>query len=207
MPPRVVTADVEALLGVPVFAVVPVSYNPEATVPPPLKGGWFLDILCLLPPGTQDASGLSTHVYESINSAPGRLKQLNDGPMHQIWGWPKRLDELDPNNEDDALIIAQPRLQCLIYDLGNTLGWRLTNARPIPRGDGRIVVEALVDSPGNSGNRPQRHIYDTLDAHPPGLREVVERSPWARRETEQDEPPGWAKRKPQPGRNKRKPQP
>lgn len=195
MPPRVVTADVEALLGVPVLAVVPVPYNPEASTPPRFRGGAFLDILCLLPAGTQDASGLNTHVYEAVNDAPGRLKHLNDGPLHEIWGWPKRLDELDPNNDDDALVIAQPRVQCLLYDLGDTLGWRLTNARPIPRGNGRVVVEALVDSPGNSANRPQNHIYETLDAHPPELRAVVERSPWARRKTERDEPPGWSQRK------------
>jgi hypothetical protein len=196
MPPRVVTADLESMLGIPILAVVAVPYDPEQTVPPPFSGGAFLDVLCMLPAGTQDAGAIDPHAYEAVNNAPGRLKKANAGPLHEIWGWPHRLDELDPNNEDDALVIARPRIQSILYDLGDKLNWRLTNARPISRGDGRVVVETLVDSPGNSANRPLQYIYDTLDAHPPGLRAVIERSPWVRRETERDPPPGWNERKP-----------
>lgn len=196
MPPRVVTADIEAMLGVPVLAAVPVGYNPETTVPPPLSGGIFLDVLLVLPAGTTNAGGLNTHLYEATNDAPGRVKQTNNGAMHEIWGWAHRQRQLDPDDPDDAAEIAQQRVASVIFDLGDALQWRMTNARPISRGDGRIVVEALVESPGNSGNRPLQYIYDTLDAHPPGLRAVIERSPWVRRETEADPAPGWNERKP-----------
>lgn len=198
MPPRVVTADIEAMLGVQILAVVPVPYRYDLPVPAPLQGGKFVDILAIIPPGIQDASELNTHVYEAMQSAPARLKQLNDGAMHEIWGWPKRNVPLNPAIPEDAEVIAGSRVQCLLYDIGDKLGWRVDDARPISRGDGRVVAELLVNSPGASANRPADHIFDTLDSHPPELRAVVERSPWARRETEADQPPGWGQTKPIP---------
>jgi len=199
MPPRVVTADIEGLLGVPVLAVVAVPYRDDAPIPAPLQGGRFLDVLVQLPPGVIDASALNTHAFEALHDAPGRLKRTEEGaPLHEIWGWPHRAHALNPADEEDAAVIATTRVQPIVYDLGDRLAWRLENARPIQRGDGRIVIEALVNSPGNSANRPVDRIYDSLDAHPPELRAIVERSPWVRRETESDPPPGWGDRKPTP---------
>lgn len=198
MPPRVVTVDIEAMLGIEILAVVPVPYREDLPIPAPLQGGKFVDILAIIPPGIQDASELNTHVYEAMQSAPARLKRLNDGAMHEIWGWPKRNVPLNPATPEDAEVIAGSRVQCLLYDLGDKLGWRVDDARPLPRGDGRVVAELLVDSPGASANRPADHIFDTLDSHPSELRAVVERSPWVRRETAADTPPGWNERKPFP---------
>lgn len=198
MPPRVVTADIETLLGVPVLAVVCVPYQEGLVIPPPLQGGCFLDLIAVLPPGTASGASLNTHVHEALNDSPARLKRSDGGPLHQIWGWPHRVFPLNPADPDDAAVIAAERIQTLRYDLGDKLGWRIENARSISRGDGRVVAEILVDSPGSSANRPADHIYDTLDAHPPGLRAVIEQGPWVRRESEADPPPGWNERKPVP---------
>lgn len=199
MPPRVVTSDLESMLGVEVLSVVGVPYRDAPGLPMGLSGGIHLDILVRLPAGTVDGGDLHPHAFEALSSAPGQLKRDDGGPLHEIWGWPRRVAPLDPDVDEDATTIASERLATLSVDLGRALGARVERARPIARGDGRVVPEVLVDSPGNSANRPSDHIYDTLDAHPSELRAVVERSPWARRETEQDEPPGWEQRKPGPG--------
>ena len=196
MPDRVVTADLEGLLGVPVIAAVGVPYREGASLPGPLQGGIFLDLIVALPAGVRDASELNGHIFEATSSAPGPLKQLNAGPLHQIWGWSKRIGELDPSNPDDALIINSSRFAPVMYDIGGRLNRKITRSRPLSLGNGRVSAEVLYDSPGNSGNRPIDGLYDTLDAHPPGLRAALERSPWARRETEADDPPGWTQRKP-----------
>jgi hypothetical protein len=196
MPPRVVTIDIESLLGVVAYEVNSVPYNEGAVIPAYIQGGMFLNMIVYMPPGVADPSSLDANSYGNLSDAPQRVKRQDGGPVNEIWGWKHREVALDPNNEDDAVVIEAGRFEPIIYDLGNRLRWRLDAARPNKIAGGRIVMEALVNSPGQSANRPAEHVYDTLDAHPPGLRAVIERSPWARRETEADPAPGWNERKP-----------
>lgn len=192
MPDRVVTADLEALLGVPVLACVAVPYRDQG-VPAKLRGGSFLDILAVLPAGTANAASLHPFVYEATGGMPQRLRNEAGGAQHEIWGWTKRTDPLSP--DDDASVIAGVRVAPLSFDLGAHLNAKVLRARAMPVLGSKRAYELLVEDSVDPLNNPGEHIYDTLDAHPANLREIAESSGYVRRESASDAAPTWEQRK------------
>lgn len=197
MPERVVTFDIEAMLGVPVIACVAVQYN-NIGVPGPLRGGSFLSIVAVLPAGTANAASLHPFVYEAIGNAPARLRNDDGGHRHNVWGWMPRQNALDPGKPDEAQQINAQRGAALYFDLGRHINARVLRARTLPVLGTKRAYELLVDDATDPLDIPAEHIYDTLDAHPAELRQIAESSAYVRRETASDPAPAWDERKPIP---------
>lgn len=195
MAPRVVTADIESMVGYPVLAVVGMPYRDGEAVPGPLANGRYVDVLARLPPGITDATNASERVYEIPPASVARLRRDDGGPLHTFAGFTRLAAPLDPDDESDAATLAAPRLAVLTVDLGARLNARLDRVRPVPRGDGRAVCEALIESPSDNATRPADWIFDAIDDHPIELGSLMNgRSEQARRKTPADAPPAWGQR-------------
>lgn len=191
MPPRVVTADLEAIVGHPVLAVVAMPYRDGPSVPAPLSNGRYLDVLVMLPAGVASADNATGRVYEHPPRAVGRLRQDDadgGGHLHEIWGHPRRAAPLTQEEADQG-----PRTATLTVDLGARINARVDGARGVSRGDGRVVAEVLLQATAPNASNPGQGIYDALEDHPEALRGVIEGGGQARREQSTDEPPTWGR--------------
>lgn len=191
MPPRVVTADIEVLLGVPVLGVATVAYRPEGTTPAALRGGVYLDCLVELPAGVRDAGELHAWAFETP-AGVARLQHADGTHRHEIWGHPRMTSPLTQEEAD-----AGPRIATVTVDLGAALrGQRVREAAPlsVPARLGRFAVQALIDAADDDATSEPDGIYDAIEDHPASLRQAAAQTRQRRRQRATDTPPTWGER-------------
>lgn len=192
MPARVVTADLNALTGLSVVSVAAVPYREGEPAPEPLRNGWYLDVLAWAPAGVVEVENAPGHVFERPPQAIGRLRREDGGHRHEFYGISRRTEPLDPDNEEDALILESPRLVTLTIDLGARLNSRVQQLRWLGEAG---AAELEIDGPGENATSQADAVYDALEDHPAELATIVRDRGQARRERASDAPPAWGQQR------------
>ena len=188
MPPRVVTVDIEAMLGnqARLIAAVARPYDPDRTGLTPWAGGYYIDALVETDVG--DCGTLHPRAHEYGDDMPGIL--LDQGVGHTFLGWSR--PSVTP-----AQLPEGTRRAVVTVDLGRALAALLTRADYFEVDPTSAALEVLVNGgPGaTDGSNLHPRAYDALEDHPPRLRAALERRRTRRRRRRTDPPGDWNNRR------------
>jgi hypothetical protein len=184
MPNRVVTIDIEQMLGgVRLLAATARPYNPSGLIVP-WVGGYFVD--CIIEGEGADFDALDPDCWEHGGTTPQRLTEGDAGARHTFLGWAR--PEAPPAEPQLGL-----RRAVVSFDVGARIGARMLQAERLRIGQGG-VIQAEVDSPVPDASTLDLLVYDAMDDHPEAIRSAIA-DQVERRQSSSDEPIGWEQRR------------